>query len=62
MATEAVEVQIIHRTRDGVLVSDGCTETWLPIEAVENWDGDWGPGDTVEIEIPISLALDRGLV
>lgn len=62
MASEMVDVQIMHRTRDGVLVGDGDQEVWLPIEAIENWDDDWGPGDHVSIDIPVSLAMDRGLV
>lgn len=57
-----IDVRIEHKTQEAVLVSDGDTAAWIPKSLVQNWDEDWGPGDTVSIEVPTRVAEERGLV
>lgn len=58
-----IDCRIEHKTASSILVeSDYGGEAWIPISLIYNWDDDWGPGDTVSIDIPVSIAEERGLV
>jgi len=56
-----VDVTIMHKTQDAVLLSDGDVEEWVPKSRIDNWDMDWGAGDTVQVELEESYATERGL-
>lgn len=56
-----VDVQVMHRRAESVLVDDGDTEVWLPLSKIEI-DDDATDGDHTTISVPEWLAEERGLV
>lgn len=52
-------LEIKRESDRSILVSDGDVEAWLPKSQLD-YDGE--PGQTVNIEMPEWLAVDRGLI
>ncbi len=63
MASEPIEiwVELIMITNAAILINDGQTEAWLPKSQIE-YDDDAEPGDTIDIEMPEWLAVEKDLV
>jgi len=61
MSNEMVEIfgTIIHKTDQALLLDDGDTEIWLPLSQIE-YSGDIG--DSVVVEIPEWICLEKGLI
>jgi len=60
--TTIIDLDVLSETPLYWYVTDGDIECSLPKKEVEILDDAWIIGDCVEIEIPIWIAEDRGLV
>lgn len=51
-----------HDTGKAVLLTDGVEDYWIPHSQIIDSDDDLKPGETVEIEVPLWLAEEKGIV
>jgi hypothetical protein len=56
-----IAVTIEHETDMALLVYDGDTKTWVPKSQIQ-YDEDAQVGDTIDIEMPEWLAMDKGFI
>lgn len=61
MSTEWLDVEVIHKTKAAVLVSNGQNQAWLPLAAIVDSEGDLTVGVHTRIEISGRLADEKGL-
>ncbi|MCK5607552.1 hypothetical protein KAR91_37055 [Candidatus Pacearchaeota archaeon] len=64
MSNETTDVsgEIVRITGQAILINDGDRDVWLPISQIENFDESWKVKDTVDLEIPEWLAIEKELV
>ena len=56
-----VAVTILHETVMAFLVDDGINQVWLPKSQIKDHE-DISIGETLEIEIPEWLAIDKEII
>jgi len=58
-----VTAEIKVETDDALMINAGFDkDTWIPKSQILDYSDDYKLGDTIEIEIPEWLALDKGLI
>lgn len=60
--TVDIECEIVKITPEAVLINDGDTEAWLPLQYAETDELGFVEGHKCVITIPEWLAQDRGLI
>ena len=58
-----ISITIKHETDSAILVDHGMKDNvWIPKSQILDYEKDYIIGDTLEIELPEWLALDKGMI
>ena len=58
-----ISVTVKHETRAAILCEHGMgKDQWVPKSQILDYSDDYRIGDTIEIEVPEWLAIEKGMV
>lgn len=57
-----LDLEILNETEEAIRVTDGDIYCWIAKAKIQNYDDDWGQGQTESMLIPIWIAEKEGLI